>query len=909
MSSKALCGLYALAFLVSWLCPIRSHAQVAVAASRPAPADNPVAGAITPLDVYIACRHDEASQRNTELHRLCNELHVPLSGKQFSSSHLLFWTQADIPDAALVRQRAQSVQSAKDMVRVALLGGDTAVAPAIRFAVNDAEVDESERELIARVSREVKAYLARDTRARVIVRGRADNPEGERGEVNLALAWDRAQAVIDELVRNGVSRDRIDRETEAPRGAAVTGTTARRERNRAAFIELLAPRLLAPVAQQTASAARTQVTGVEVEADRVLQTAAAPQSESWQVSASAVAAGVTDVLMERASEQMQTYVVTRLADELCGAKTDAVRRRLDEDRIWARRLAARADQLRLRALQAPPTSDRERSERSKKAAEEDLAWQQHEHGYQAALERRKTEAASEAGVAELQLYLPQTCGFFGEDMQWRQPNGVRSLRSAFEDDLRGMPERMAFRALQTRLDGQGVDVDFRDMDDQANARFHDVGQGVLFVLHMVERVEEGTSPVRALADLHGHGTFQFRNLKFHGATIDPRPDLLPLVHSLRNVVHFAAITETARKGLAEYWSEGSVPLDTLYAYSLRALVVNARDPLLEGEREPYTRLAGGENLQNVQALLNTHREIELAAGRLREVGEKLKSIDVGASNWRDQRREIYGQFVGEVTDLALAALLSDPERTRRAKLLASPLRRITVSTRTGRYAEALNGFMDLMRTATDSLPESSVYLKRYPFYTVERNAMRILNLAVTVSEAESQAEIQSAVRGFVGQSRDFLSKREMGGWRLSLNAYVGASAGAEWLMDEDEDGAAATQVAVSLPIGVEFGGPCGRRIGCGFFVPLVDLGAIASARLNDGDTETFPEFEVSRIFTPGLYAIMGLKGVPLTVGIGTTFAPGSRRLKKVGINGESETREGDAIRFGAFIGVDIPLFP
>jgi hypothetical protein len=426
---------------------------------------------------------------------------------------------------------------------------------------------------------------------------------------------------------------------------------------------------------------------------------------------------------------------------------------------------------------------------------------------------------------------------------------------------------------------------------------------------MLEQVEGGKSPVRALADLHGHGTFQFRNLTFHGAATNPRPDLLPLAHSLRQVAHFASVAEATRRGLAEYWSEGSVPLDTLYAYSLRALVVNARDPLLGPEQEPYARLVGGADLRNVQALLNAHREIESAAGRLREIGEKLRSVNVDAPNWRDQRREIYGQFVGEITDLAIAALLSDPEHARRAKILAAPLRRMTVSTRTGRYAEALNGFMDLMRTATDSLPETSVYLKRYPFYTVERDAMRIMTLAVSVSEAESQAEIQSAVRGFVGQSRDYLSKREMGGWRLSLNAYVGASAGAEWLVDEDEGGAAATQVAVSLPIGVEIGGPCGRRIGCGFFIPMVDLGAIASARLNDADAETFPEFEISRIFTPGLYFVMGLKGIPLTVGAGTTFAPGSRRLRKAGIDGESEAREGDAVRFGGFIGVDIPLFP
>ncbi|HEX8432395.1 MAG TPA: hypothetical protein VF625_13985, partial [Longimicrobium sp.] len=82
-----------------------------------------------------------------------------------------------------------------------------------------------------------------------------------------------------------------------------------------------------------------------------------------------------------------------------------------------------------------------------------------------------------------------------------------------------------------------------------------------------------------------------------------------------------------------------------------------------------------------------------------------------------------------------------------------------------------------------------------------------------------------------------------------------------------------------------------------------------SARFDDRETETFPEADLPRLFTPGAYFVAGIPRVPISVGLGFTYAPAARKLTEDAAVADPRADELNAFRFGLFAGVDIPLFP
>jgi hypothetical protein len=485
----------------------------------------------------------------------------------------------------------------------------------------------------------------------------------------------------------------------------------------------------------------------------------------------------------------------------------------------------------------------------------------------------------------LASYLRQTCGFFNDTYDLQRMRGLRSLRLAFESDVRGIPERLAFKAIQQRI-SKGAPV-----------RYVDLGQSVLFTLHLVEQIEQGIDPMEVFSKFDRDPTLSYRGLT---QAIDVREAGTPLSSALQRYARFAAKVDAARNDLGEYWSDSVLPTDTVLTYALRSAVVNLRPGTVidEAERRALAELASDK----LPALLDAYREIDAEIGEMIKIADRLRSEDVA----RDEARsELYAQFAGGMVDISAAALMAGSDRRSEVRRLVLPVRTVITSARSGRYADALHGFTDLVEVLTDSFPA-----ERFPNEAWrEGEAFRVFALAVNVSEAESQAEVSTALNSFVGQSRDFFSKRADGSpWRVAVNGYVGAGGGVEWVakpVTPDTKWIPGQQIAVSLPIGVEYSGPCRTGWSCGVFAPLVDLGAIASARFDDPDTETFPESELGQIFTPGLYLVLGFPRTPLSLGVGGTFAPGARLREVTGSDGD----EVDAVRLGIFLGVDIPLFP
>ncbi|MCE7958574.1 MAG: hypothetical protein DYH06_11650 [Acidobacteria bacterium ACB2] len=59
-----------------------------------------------------------------------------------------------------------------------------------------------------------------------------------------------------------------------------------------------------------------------------------------------------------------------------------------------------------------------------------------------------------------------------------------------------------------------------------------------------------------------------------------------------------------------------------------------------------------------------------------------------------------------------------------------------------------------------------------------------------------------------------------------------------------------------------------------------------------------------QVLSPGLFLVWGIKGAPLSVALGASYAPQLRKLREE----PSGTTE-NALRIGLAVALDIPLFP
>ncbi|HEX8695789.1 MAG TPA: hypothetical protein VF746_25460 [Longimicrobium sp.] len=183
--------------------------------------------------------------------------------------------------------------------------------------------------------------------------------------------------------------------------------------------------------------------------------------------------------------------------------------------------------------------------------------------------------------------------------------------------------------------------------------------------------------------------------------------------------------------------------------------------------------------------------------------------------------------------------------------------------------------------------------------------------------ASSPDQVNTALAGFVDSGGGFMGKRTGRGPHLSLNAFGGAYFGfsAGLFSGEAAGGERAKFAGLYLPVGLELTTPWDvvwrhrRRLGrFGLFAQAIDLGALASWRLeNSDDVEQRPEIGLAQVFSPGLFVVFDVHDAPLTLGYGWALSPALRTLTEDPDDpGEVQV---DAVRRGFFIAFDIPLFP
>jgi hypothetical protein len=191
--------------------------------------------------------------------------------------------------------------------------------------------------------------------------------------------------------------------------------------------------------------------------------------------------------------------------------------------------------------------------------------------------------------------------------------------------------------------------------------------------------------------------------------------------------------------------------------------------------------------------------------------------------------------------------------------------------------------------------------------------LKYANFAASIAEANSPDEIENAIEMFALPPGSSATKKVPGRLSVALNAYTGLAGGWEYL---NGDKRSKGYASVAAPVGLSVSWGLGRHKtsangdaqlvdfgSLGFFVPLIDVGAVTAFRFDDDAAKNLPELTWSNILAPGLYAVYDFPGnIPIAFGIGGQAGPGLRKVTASGLDIDKS-----GYRFGAFLSVDIPI--
>lgn len=179
------------------------------------------------------------------------------------------------------------------------------------------------------------------------------------------------------------------------------------------------------------------------------------------------------------------------------------------------------------------------------------------------------------------------------------------------------------------------------------------------------------------------------------------------------------------------------------------------------------------------------------------------------------------------------------------------------------------------------------------------------SFAANVAQAENSDEVEQAIES-VALPVGSASIKKKTCFSIAVNAYLGGFYGNEYLAEKMSSKWAPIS-GVYAPVGVTFSWGLNfdkKNYGSlSALINVVDIGAIASYRLQDDETEKLPEVTLQNIFAPGLGIVYGFPDFPLSAGWSYQFGPALRK-----INATEATTDQINRRWQFFLAVDIPIF-
>ncbi|MFI5162686.1 MAG: hypothetical protein ACHQHN_15510 [Sphingobacteriales bacterium] len=196
--------------------------------------------------------------------------------------------------------------------------------------------------------------------------------------------------------------------------------------------------------------------------------------------------------------------------------------------------------------------------------------------------------------------------------------------------------------------------------------------------------------------------------------------------------------------------------------------------------------------------------------------------------------------------------------------------------------------------------------------------MKYGTFVASVAQAQNSDDVENAIEATVLPPGSASIKRETN-FNIAINGFIGAGYGTEYLpaLKTNKWGSV---LGVTAPVGVAFSWgdiwgdekliPDGKGKTTGgksfsIFVSLIDVGALASYRLQNDSSSVSSQIKLQNIVSPGLFFYYGFGKMPISLGLGAQYGP---QLRSISSGGVADVQQNYYIKIGASLVVDIPLF-
>lgn len=589
-----------------------------------------------------------------------------------------------------------------------------------------------------------------------------------------------------------------------------------------------------------------------------LAAADAQQARAGGVDVSTVLVGTTEFLLAEAREQVEQYLLRRGTAQLCARAQWREVLPVTCELVPSDSLGVAINIVQRARFLVRTTRDSVRWAESRVHRVDENG---KEHARQALISVRQRLSGRVKALQRVEFTLARarqeadaTREFAGAQ---RYFPGVEMLRSAINEDLRTLPYRVSDRALRGIVAGAHAS----EVRERAVL--------ALYLLRYVEEIGRAETPLNALQSAASYVRDKV-----------PHEETALTVH-LRRASELSDLITSARTDLRRYWDADALA-DSASLYAVKAFILNL--PAV-----PAAEYSDGLD-KHIDELLTIAATTQGLVASIERHWKELRELPRDSITHRAARSAIVAQIADEVINLAIAVLPPDSTRLRNVLQPVVPIRELTLALADRNAPQVLNSLVRVGRTIDSNSMLSP-------------DQMRVLAFGTDVVQARTTAEVQGAFERLVSAGPGYQGKRGSAETFWRVNAYAGLTGGGEWLVDVDSvDHPAGVFGALTLPIGVEVGRRTGYEGSHSVFVQALDLGAIASSRINRGDDlEAFPKFSFGSVVAPGVYYVRSFQGSPFVWMAGATYVPQAR-----------QTEHGDelgGLRGSLAVAVDIPLFP
>lgn len=473
------------------------------------------------------------------------------------------------------------------------------------------------------------------------------------------------------------------------------------------------------------------------------------------------------------------------------------------------------------------------------------------------------------------------------------------FRAAIERDLRQMPENLLTAVSRDAfLDSIGIDVVGR-----AEIRYL---RGSLDIISLLRKGEHPTDILDALS-------LRYDNI--NAQLFDRQIQFLQLIsNNLRvNKSSNYSNTEVSNEVKNKYWwtfesLKKHYNLEDLPKYFV-ALLYHQDENLFKALNiSPKLQKQGDLIFRKVNRIIFALNQTEEMLAQTRNVLGKTgkKNTDMASSD-DSLRFSYYIKYAISMFDAVEQVLsFSEDNNTQHSKY-AKWLHLAERFSETAKAAETRNYF-SLMDNTVILLNEIALLIpnegKQKSFKQFVSGVSLYGAFATDLLHASDEKQVKAVLSKYALPSGSALIKRR-GNSHVHINAYAGMFLGGEMVQpDPESERLNRVLISLSAPVGIDYSFVDVRNRAWSGFLSVIDLGAMFSYRLADGQVVSMPEISFSNVFAPGFFIYRHFKSIPLSIGASVQLSPRLRELTRSG----AKVNTISAYRFGISAKVDIPIF-